>query len=124
MDSVEYVSALASLKHHSLWECANRAGVTVDGVKTPDWLRDRLLTEFEMCTESGQESLMSDAVSMYDSKITPEFKLAGVRGELEQLADVFGSAGGPPSERTSMRVSILIALCNSYTTECFNKKTP
>lgn len=123
MDSVEYVSALASLQHHDLWECANQAGIPVHGVGTPEWLRDQLITKFENATEHGQESLMNDAVSMYGSKITPEFKLADVRGELERLSRVFGSAGGPPSERTSARIPILIALCNSYTTECFNKKT-
>lgn len=122
MDSVEYVSALASLQHHALWECANRAGIPVQGVKTPEWLIEQLLMEFEKCTDHGQEILISDAVSLYDSKITPEFKLADVRDELERvLYNMLSFAGGAPSERITLRVNILVALCNSYTAECFKK---
>ncbi len=122
MDSVEYESALASLQHHALWECANRAGIPVQGVGTPEWLREQLLAEFEKCTEHNQENLMVDAVSRYDSKITPEFKLADVRDELERiLYNMLSLAGGAPSERITLRVNVLVALCNSYTAECFKK---
>lgn len=121
MDSVEYESALASLQHRALWECANQAGIHVHGVRTPEWLREQLLAEFEKCGERGQERLMNDAVSLYDSKIMPEFKLAEARDDLERIAHVLRSAEAAPTERLVLRASVLIALCNSYTAEVFKK---